>query len=122
MFKPGYLHRTTPLNMPHMPQFDIEVFYEVRRDPAEGMLMHFKVTGTIRGRAFCEEFDMHRDTAFNFAHLISKAVAKHGLPSSAGPIMPVHAEYDAMFEDIRAQLGARPGEPVDLDHLEQDGL
>ncbi|SDH54708.1 protein of unknown function [Pseudomonas benzenivorans] len=122
MFKPGHLHRTAPLNMPHLPQFDIDVFYEVRRDPVEGMLMHFKVVGTIAGRAFSEEFDLHRDTAFNFASSITKAVAKHGLPSNVGPVMPEHAEYDAMFEDIRVQLGAHPGEPVDFDHLDEDGL
>lgn len=122
MFKPGHLHRSTPLNMPHMPKFDIDVFYEVRRDPSEGMLMHFKVAGTIEGREFCEEFDMHRDTAFNFASLISKAVVKHGLHPNSSPIMRGHAEYDAMFNDIREQLGAQPGEPVNFDHLEKDGL
>lgn len=122
MFKPGHLHRTTPLDIPNLPKFDIDVFYEVRRDPVEGMLMHFKVVGTIEGRAFCEEFDLHRDTAFNFASAITKAVARHGLSPNVGPIMPEHAEYDAMFEDIRMQLGVHPGEPVDFDHLEKDGL
>ncbi|AOE85201.1 DUF5064 family protein [Pseudomonas sp. TCU-HL1] len=122
MFKPGHLHRANPLDLLHLPKFDIDVFYEVRRDPVEGVLMHFKVVGTIGGREFCEEFDMHRDTAFNFASPITKAVAKHGLPLNAGPIMPEHTEYDAMFEDIRLQLGARTGEPVDFDHLDKDGL
>lgn len=122
MFKSGHLHRTNPIDMPHQPKFDINVFYGVRRDPVEGVLMHFRVVGTIAGREFCEEFDMHRDTAFNFASPITKAVVKHGLPPSAGPIMPQHAEYDAMFEDIRLQLGTQTGEPVDFDHLNKDGL
>ena len=38
------------------------------------------------------------------------------------PIMRNHAEYDAMFEDIREKLGAQPGEAVNLDNLEKDGL
>jgi hypothetical protein len=33
-----------------------------------------------------------------------------------------HKEYDAIFEDIRTRLNAKPGEAVNLDHLEQDGL
>ena len=32
------------------------------------------------------------------------------------------SKYDAIFEDIRAKLHAKPGEAVDLDHLERDGL
>ena len=54
--------------------------------------------------------------------MISRLVAKHGLPPNHSPIMRAHAEYDAIFEDIRAKLHAKPGEAVDLDHLERDGL
>jgi hypothetical protein len=121
MFEPGHLHRSLS-GLPGMPELIIDVFYEVHSDPVEGMLMHFKVTGTIDGKPFTEEFDMHRDTAFNFASLIAKAVSKQGLPATASPIMRNHKEYDAMFEDIRAKLGAKSGEPVNLDNLEKDGL
>lgn len=123
MFKPGHLHRTKLAGMPaSVPEFSIDVFYDVRHNPAEGTLVHFKVAGEVDGRSFVEEFEMHRDTAFNFASLIAKAVGKHGLPPNASPIMRGHAEYDAMFEDIREKLGAKSGEPVDFDHLEQDRL
>ncbi len=121
MFEPGHLHRKSLPGMPG-PEFDVDVHYEVRHDPSEGKLMHFKMSGHIGGQAFVEEFDMHSDTAFNFASLISKAVIKHGLPSNASPIMRGHSEYDAMFEDIRHKLGAKPGEPVNFEHLEKDGL
>jgi hypothetical protein len=121
MFEPGHLHRAFP-SVPGMPAGHIDVYYEVRNDPAEGMLMHFKVIGDLDGKVFTEEFDMHRDTAFNFASLIAKAVVKQGLPTAVTPIMRNHQEYDAMFDDIRDKLGAQAGETVDLDHLEKDGL
>lgn len=122
MFEPGHLHRKNMPGMPGVPEFSINVNYEVRHDATEGTLMHFKVAGEIDGKAFVEEFDMHRDTAFNFASLIAKAVVKHGLPANASPIMRGHAEFDAMFDDIRNKLGAQPGESVNFDHLEKDGL
>lgn len=121
MFKPGHLHRAFS-GIPGMPVGHVDVFYEVRQDAAEGALMHFKVAGDLDGKTFSEEFDMHRDTAFNFASLIGKAVTKQGLPSNVSPIMRNHKEYDAMFEDIRSKLGAKSGEAVNLDHLEADGL
>lgn len=121
MFEPGHLHRKSLPGMPG-PEFDIEVHYEVRRDSVEGMLMHFKMSGHVDGKAFVEEFDMHRDTAFNFASLLAKAAAKHGLPTNHSLIMRGHKEFDAMFEDIRTKLGAQPGEAVDFDHLQKDGL
>ncbi len=121
MFEPGHLHRAFA-GMPGMPTGTIDVHYEVRNDPAEGQMMHFKVAGDIEGKTFVEEFDMHRDTAFNFASLIAKAVTKQGLPPAITPIMRNHVEYDAMFNDIRDKLGAKPGEAVNLDNLEKDGL
>jgi len=121
MFEPGHLHRAFS-GMPGIPAGHVDVFYEVRNDVAEGTLMHFKVTGDLDGKLFTEEFDMHRDTAFNFASLIAKAVVKQGLPSAVSPIMRNHKEYDAMFEDIRDKLGAKSGDAVNLQNLEKDGL
>jgi hypothetical protein len=117
MFEPGHLHRRNIPGMPGVPEFIVDVFYEVRNDPKEGAMMHFKLEGTINGKAFVDEFDMHRDVAFNFASLLGKAVIKHGFPANTSPIMHGHAEYDAMFEDIRSKLHAKSGEPVNLDHL-----
>ena len=71
MFEPGHLHRKSLPGMPG-PEFDVDVHYEVRHDPSEGKLMHFKMSGHIGGQAFVEEFDMHSDTAFNFASLLAK--------------------------------------------------
>ena len=121
MFEPGHLHRAFS-GVPGLPVGHVDVFYEVRQDAAEGALMHFKVAGDLDGKIFSEEFDMHRDTAFNFASLIAKVVVKQGLPSAVSPIMRNHKEYDAMFEDIRNKLGAKSGEAVSLANLEKDGL
>lgn len=122
MFTPGHLNRAHPSGTPGIPEYNIDVFYEVVRDPKEGTLMHFKMSGEVSGRAFTEEFDMHRDTAFNFASLLSKAAVRHGVPTNASLIMRGHSEYDAMFNDIRDKLGVKPGESVNLDNLEKDGL
>ena len=122
MFEPGHLHRRNIPGMPGVPEFAVDIYYDVRNDPKEGAMMHFKLEGHINGKAFVEEFDMHRDTAFNFASVISRLVVKHGLHANASPIMRGHKEYDAIFEDIRSKLHAKPGEAVNLDHLEQDGL
>jgi hypothetical protein len=120
MFKPGHLHRSNPCGEAQLPPYHIDVFYEVRQDAQEGVLMHFRLEGEIAGQAFVEEFDMHRDTAFNFASRVAKAAAKHGLPMEARLILPSHAEYNAMFDDIRDQLGVHPGEPVNMDNVEKD--
>lgn len=120
MFTPGHLNRTNAQGNPGVPQYNIDVFYEVRRDPKEGMLMHFKLVGEVSGQSFTEEFDMHRDTAFNFASRVAKAAVKHGVPANSSLIMRGHAEYDAMFADIRDKLGVQPGDPVNLDNVEKD--
>lgn len=120
MFTPGHLNRTHTPGTPGVPEYNIDVFYEVRRDPVEGMLMHFKMVGEVSGHSFTEEFDMHRDTAFNFASRIAKAAGKNGVPANASLIMRGHTEYDAMFEDIRTRLGVQPGEPVNLDNVDKD--
>ncbi|MBT9303180.1 DUF5064 family protein [Pseudomonas sp. TAE6080] len=120
MFTPGRLHRSSTSGNAGVPEYSIDVIYEVRRDPKEGMLMHFKMVGEVSGRSFTEEFDMHRDTAFNFASRVAKTAVKHGVPANASLIMRGHKEYDAMFEGIRDKLGVQPGEPVNLDNAEND--
>ena len=120
MFTPGHLHRSNTPGNPGIPAYNIDVFYEVRRDPKEGMLMHFKMVGEVSGKDFIEEFDMHRDTAFNFASRVAKAAVKHGVPANASLIMRGHSEYDAMFEDIRSKLDIKPGEPVNMDNIDKD--
>ncbi|RMH84339.1 DUF5064 family protein [Pseudomonas sp. AOB-7] len=122
MFEPGHLNRKKQPGMPGVPDYDIDVYYEVRHDPKEGVLLHFRLSGQVAGQSVAEEFDMHRDTAFNFASRLAKAAVKLGLPPNASPIMRSHGEYDAMFADIRKKLNVNPGDPVDFDHLDKDGF
>ena len=106
MFEPGHLHRSNPPGLGGQPGYSIDFYYEVRKDPREGPMLHGRLLGEIDGKAFEEVFDMHRDTAFNFASVISRLVAKHGLHPNHSPIMRAHEEYDAIFGDIRAKLHA----------------
>lgn len=119
MFTPGHLHRASS---PGQPSFAIDFHYEVRQDAKEGLMLHCRMQGTVEGKAFEESFELHRDTAFNFASVATQIAARHGLPTAHGLIMRGHDEYDRMFEDIREKLGAHSGDAVDLDHLEKDGL
>lgn len=122
MFEPGHLHRSSVPGLIGQPTFSIDFYYEVRQDAKEGAMLHGRLVGEIEGKPFEEVFEMHRDTAFNFASVISRLIVKHGLPANHSPIMRQHKEYDLIFEDIRTKLHAKPGEAVDFDHLEKDGL
>ena len=117
MFEPGHLHRRNPPGMAGQPSYSIDFYYEVRQDPKEGAMLHGRLVGEIDGKAFEEVFEMHRDTAFNFASVATRIAARHGLNPNASPVMRGHDEYDKMFADIRNKLNVQPGEPVNLDHV-----
>ena len=116
MFEPGHLHLKS---LPGLGQqdFDVHLNYEVRHDPADGPVMHFRMTGEIDAKSFTEDFELRRDTAFNFASVTTRVAAKHGFHPKFGPIVRDHKEFDRMFEDIQQKLNAHPGDPVDLDRL-----
>ena len=122
MFEPGHLHRANTLATAETPLFSVDLYYEVRKDSAEGPMLHMRMQGQMDGKAFEEVFELHHDTAYNFASVATRLAHKHGLPTNNSLIMRSHAEYDLMFEDIRRKLDVHSGEPVNLDHLEKDGL
>lgn len=117
MFEPGHLHRASQSGEI---DYSVDLYYEVRSDPKEGEMLHFRMKGQIDGKAFEDEFELHRDTAFNFASVATRVAAKHGLPTNHSLIMRGHDEFDRMFEDIRDKLGTKSGDAVDFDHLERD--
>ncbi|WNW13580.1 DUF5064 family protein [Pseudomonas sp. DTU_2021_1001937_2_SI_NGA_ILE_001] len=119
MFEPGHLHIVHSALQKTDHSFDIHLRYQKVEDPAEGTCMSFDMQGEIDGKAFNETFVLPRDLAFNFAHEASRIAIRHGLPNPAGLPIAQHADYDRMFEDIRAQLHARSGEPVKPEHLER---
>jgi hypothetical protein len=122
MFEPGHLHRGNRFASAEQPVFSIDLYYEVRQDPVEGAMLHMRMVGEVAGKAFEEEFELHRDTAFNFASVVTRLAQKHGLPASHSMVVRGHEEYDQMFEHIRSLLGTHSGDPVDLDHVEKDRL
>ena len=119
MYSPGHLHRAS---LPDQPEFAVDLYYEVRQDPQEGPMLHFHLVGQIGGKGLDESFELHRDTAYNFASVIAHIAEKHGLPVEHSLVMHDREEYERMYRDIREKLGTHPGDPVDLDHLSKDHL
>lgn len=117
MFEPGHVHRESLPNDVLGKPYCIDFYYEVRQDPQEGEMLHGHLVGEIAGKPFEDEFDLHRDMACNFASVISRRLAKHGLPVRFGPVMGERQEYEALFCDIRDKLNIKPGDRVNLDHL-----
>jgi len=120
MFTAGHLHRDNndrPEHMRLLPPFSVDFYYEVRKDPEQGPMLHMRLVGEVDGKHFEEVFELHRDVAFNFASVATRVAARHGLPPNASPVMRGHDEYDKVFADIRSKLNAQPGEPVNLDHI-----
>nr|WP_312231432.1 DUF5064 family protein [Pseudomonas sp.] len=122
MFEPGHFHRSNSVATADIPNYAIDLHYDIRQDAAEGPMLHMTLKGEVKGTAFEESFELHRDTAYNFASVVSRLAYKHGLPANVVLISHEHEEFDQMFEDIRHRLDAHSGDPVDLDHLQKDGL
>jgi hypothetical protein len=122
MFEPGHLHHSNTIASDDVPAFSLDLFYEVHQGTREGAMLQMCLSGEVAGEAFEERFELHRDTAFNFASVVSRLAQKHGVPVSHSLIMPGHAEFDLMFEDIRQKLGIHSGDAVNFDHLQQDGF
>ncbi|MBB3102295.1 DUF5064 family protein [Azomonas macrocytogenes] len=119
MFKPGHLNRIL-FGSSGQPEARIDLRYKVRDDPNEGLMLCFHMRGDMKGKSFEEDFELHRDTAFNFASVASYIAARHGFPVNRSPIMRDRADYEQMFDDIRCKLGLRCGEPVNFDHVDKD--
>jgi len=119
MFEPGHLHRTS---LPgDSPAWHLDLHYDVQQDAREGPMLCLHLSGERDGQPFAEELRLHRDTALNFASQVGRVAERHGLPvAEHSPVLSDHAEFDRMFEDIRQRLALQPGEPVDLEHVQQD--
>ncbi|MCK9799901.1 DUF5064 domain-containing protein [Pseudomonas chlororaphis] len=116
-FEPGHLHIQRAPLQPGDFGYDIKIDYEVVHDPKEGSAMHFTMHGEIQEKPFKEEFTLPKDLAYNFASEAFHVAVKYGIPKNAD-LRSMHGHYDRMFEDIREQLHAKPGDPVKPEHLE----
>jgi hypothetical protein len=117
-FEPGHLHlERHALNQDDV-SYDVCIDYQISQDPPEGKGMAFTMHGTIQGRAFKDDFYLPKDQAYNFASNVTKIAERHGIPKALSSIGSTHKHYDAMFDDVRMQLGAKSGDPVKPEHLE----
>ncbi|HEY0289963.1 MAG TPA: DUF5064 family protein [Pseudomonas sp.] len=114
MFEPGHLHVTHSAFQPSDVSYNIHIRYELSQNTETGTGMRFFIEGEIDGKAFNDEFELHKDKAYNFASEASHITAKHGLPRNTN-LHDLHGQYDAMFEDIRHKLDMKSGDPVDLE-------
>ncbi|MFJ2538048.1 DUF5064 family protein [Pseudomonas sp. NPDC087614] len=117
-FVPGHLHiERHALNKDDV-SYDLCLDYEVFTDPKEGKGMQFTMHGSIQGKGMKETFFLPKDQAYNFARDMTRIAEKYGIPKTHASIGSVHKHYDAMFEDVRAQLNMKSGDPVKPEHLE----
>jgi hypothetical protein len=119
-FEPGHLHiERHALNKEDV-SYNLCIDYEVANDPNDGKSkgMQFTLHGTIQGKEVKEPFFLPKDQAYNFASNVTKIAEKHGVPKDKSSIASIHTHYDAMFEDVRAQLNMKSGDPVDIERLE----
>ncbi|MGA8137713.1 MULTISPECIES: DUF5064 family protein [Pseudomonas] len=115
-FTPGHLHiERHALNKDDF-SYNLSFDYEVAQDPKEGTGMRFTLHGTIEGKSLDESFFMPKDQAFDFARVASHIAQKYGMPKNAS-IISLHKYYDEMFEDVRAKLDVKSGDPMKLEHL-----
>ena len=103
MFKPGHLHRQRAPGVTDVPDYVVDVYYEVQEEPGEGLLLCLTMQGVVDGRAFTEQVRLHRDTAFNFAAVLGR------LPVvTACRVMPVRscANMSSMMRCIATSASA----------------
>ena len=117
-FEPGHLHIERHALNDKDVSYDIKLEYKVEQDPNKGKGMLFRMHGSIQGKPVDEPFFLPKEEAYNFASNVTKIAEKYGIPKSMSSIGSVHKHYDLMFEDVRAQLGMKSGEPVDLKSFE----
>ena len=116
-FEPGHLHiERHALNKDDY-SYNLHIEYAVSQDPKEGEGMLFKMHGSVEGKDLNEEFFLSKDQAFDFARHATRIAQQYGMPKEAS-IASMHKQYDEMFEDVRAHLHVKSGDPVKPEHLE----
>ncbi|AIR89655.1 DUF5064 family protein [Pseudomonas cremoricolorata] len=117
LFNPGHLHIERHALNKDDHSYDLCIDYEVFQDPKEGLGMTFRLHGTIENQPVDDSFFLAKDQAFDFARHVTRLAERHGLPKSATSLASSHKFYDLMFEDIRAQLHVKSGDPMKPEHL-----
>ncbi|AGI23723.1 DUF5064 family protein [Pseudomonas sp. MT3] len=98
-------------------QYIIRLSYQVENPASRDALVRFQLDGEIDGQPFNDGFDLPGDIAFNFASSAARLLRRHGLRLCPGPVVRFRKEHDQVFDDLRRQLRAEPGKPVDLQRM-----
>ncbi len=116
-FEPGHLHIERHALNKNDYSYNLRIDYELAQDAKEGQGMRFTLQGSVEEKPLNESFFLTRDQAFDFARHASRIAQRYGLPKTAN-VASMHKYYDEMFEDVRAQLNVKSGDPMKPEHLE----
>ncbi|MCI0912219.1 MULTISPECIES: DUF5064 family protein [Pseudomonas] len=119
-FEPGHVHiERTALNT-HDHSYDLNIEYEATQDPKEGRGVQFRLHGSIEGKPVDETFFLAKDQVLpSFLMVLSRKAQNHLTPPKKfETLSSPHKIYDQMFEDIRAKLDVKSGDPIKPEHLE----
>lgn len=115
MFWPGHVEvRREPA--PRESGYQLNLDYRVCRDE-HGCHVDFELDGEVAGRALHERFSLRRDVAYNFLQAAGRCLRRRGIQPAHPACFAFRPDYDLVFADLRAQLRASPGEPVDLERF-----
>ncbi|HSX71335.1 MAG TPA: DUF5064 family protein [Pseudomonas sp.] len=112
MFRPGHVEVQQQPSA-RVPGYRLCLEYSVCRDEA-GARVEFELDGEVAGQAIHGRFCLRRDVAYNFLHCAGRCLRRHGIRPTHPALFAFHQDYDRVFVDLRQQLQASPGEPVDL--------
>ncbi|BCG27600.1 DUF5064 domain-containing protein [Pseudomonas tohonis] len=112
MFRPGHLVVRRDGAGP-CPGYFIDMDYQLRQRDRE-TYVHFDLRGEVAGRGFHDTFELHRDVAYNFLQSTCRRLRRHGFPPHLRITAGMRGDYERVFADLRRQLHAAPGTPVDL--------
>ncbi|WP_447747551.1 DUF5064 family protein [Pseudomonas nicosulfuronedens] len=99
-------------------QYRIRLSYKVENAASRDARVTFELDGEIDGQPFKDGFELPGDVAFNFAGSATRILRRHGLRVCQGPVLRFRREHDRVFDDLRRQLKAEPGTPVDLQRMD----
>lgn len=108
------IHSSTGLDRQH---YRIRLSYTVENPASRDAQVRFELDGEIDGQPFTDGFELPGNLAFNFAGSATRILRRHGLRVCRGPVLRFRKEHDRVFDDLRRQLRAEPGTPVDLQRM-----
>ncbi|WP_449434682.1 DUF5064 family protein [Pseudomonas putida] len=118
-YQPGHVHiERTALNK-NDHSYDLNIEYEAATDPKEGRGIQFHMHGKIEGKEVEERFFLAKDQVLpSFLSITSRKAQAYLAPHQKFETLgSPHKLYDAMFEDIRAKLDVKSGDPIKPEHL-----